>query len=134
MELECGITVYPPRGAGGRWRAVWYENGVRRQCEAASEDGLAAKLEKVTERLVADAPNMERPRRGPDRLVPVPRTGSRSGRRWSRKHADTQRRLCERFAAPVIAAVICQDITVGAHAADRQRRAHRRARATGCSG
>jgi hypothetical protein len=30
--------------------------------------------------------------------------------RWSRKHADTQRRLCERFAAPVIAAVTCQDI------------------------
>ena len=30
--------------------------------------------------------------------------------RWSRKHADTQRRLCERFAAPVIAAVPCQDI------------------------
>jgi hypothetical protein len=30
--------------------------------------------------------------------------------RWSRKHSDTQRRLCERFAAPVIAAVTCQDI------------------------
>ena len=30
--------------------------------------------------------------------------------RWSRKHADTQRRLCERFAAPVIGAVTCQDI------------------------
>jgi integrase len=28
-----------------------------------------------------------------------------------RKHAHTQRRLCERFAAPVIGAVICQDIT-----------------------
>jgi hypothetical protein len=33
--------------------------------------------------------------------------------RWSRKHAHTQRRLCERFAAPVISAVVCQDITVG---------------------
>jgi integrase len=33
-------------------------------------------------------------------------------RRWSRRHADTQRRLCRRFAAPVIAAVSCQDITV----------------------
>lgn len=31
------------------------------------------------------------------------------GRR-SRKHAHTQRRLCERFAAPVIGAVTCQDI------------------------
>ena len=41
----------------------------------------------------------------PDRL-PV-------GERWSRKHAHTQRRLCERFAAPVIDAVTCQDITAG---------------------
>jgi integrase len=31
-------------------------------------------------------------------------------RRWSRKHAHTQRRLCERFAVPVIALVACQDI------------------------
>ena len=30
--------------------------------------------------------------------------------RWSRKHAHTQRRLCERFAASVIGAVTCQDI------------------------
>ena len=42
VELECGVTVYPARVAGGRWRAVWYENGQRRQCEAASEDRLAA--------------------------------------------------------------------------------------------
>ena len=40
----------------------------------------------------------------PDRLP--------AGRRWSRKHADTQRRLCERFVAPVIGAVTCQDIRV----------------------
>jgi hypothetical protein len=33
----------------------------------------------------------------PDRL-PV-------SKRWSRRHADTQRWLCRRFAAPVIAAV-----------------------------
>ena len=33
--------------------------------------------------------------------------------RWSRKHAHTQRRLCERFAAPVIGAVTCQDIKTG---------------------
>jgi hypothetical protein len=32
-------------------------------------------------------------------------------RQWSRKHAHTQRRLCERFAAPVIDAIVCQDIT-----------------------
>ncbi len=31
-------------------------------------------------------------------------------KRWSRKHAHTQRVLCERFAAPVIAMVTCQDM------------------------
>ena len=36
-----------------------------------------------------------------------------AGRPWSRKHADTQRRLCERFVAPVIATIpACQDIKV----------------------
>ena len=109
IELECGITVYPARSEGGRWRAVWYEAGERQQCEAATEEKLAPKLEKIAERLQADAPNMRRPGADliahyldPDRL-PVQD-------RWSRKHADTQRRLCERFAAPVIAAVTCQDI------------------------
>jgi hypothetical protein len=110
IELECGITVYPAREEQGRWRAAWHENGQRQQCEAASEEKLAARLAKVTERLEADAPNMTL--RGadliafylsPDRL-PVQR-------QWSRKHAHTQRRLCERFAAPVIDAVLCQDIT-----------------------
>ena len=108
IELECGVTVYPARSEGGRWRAVWYEAGARQQCEAATE----AKLEKVVERLQADAPNMRRPGADliahyldPDRL-PV-------RDRWSRKHADTQRRLCERFAAPVIAVVTCQDIKTG---------------------
>jgi integrase len=83
--------------------------GVRQQCEAPSEEKLAPKLVKITERLQADAPNMRRPGADliahfldPDRL-PVKD-------RWSRKHADTQRRLCERFAAPVIASVVCQDI------------------------
>ncbi len=112
IELECGITVYPAREEPGRWRAVWYEDGERQQCEAASEDKLAARLEKVTERLEADAPHMKL--RGadliayylsPDRL---PVQGH-----WSRKHAHTQRRLCERFAAPVIDAVVCQDIKTG---------------------
>ena len=42
IELGCGITVYPAREDQGRWRAVWYENGQRRQCEAASEDRIAA--------------------------------------------------------------------------------------------
>jgi integrase len=110
IELEHGITVYPAREEPGRWRAVWYEDGERQQCEAASGEKLAAKLEKVAERLEADAPNMKRAGAGliahyldPDRL-PV-------DERWSRKHAHTQRRLCERFAAPVIDTVTCQDIT-----------------------
>ena len=109
IELECGITVYPARSEGGRWRAVWYEAGERQQCEAATEGKLAPKLEKVAERLKADAPNMRRP--GADLIahyLDLDRLPVRD--RWSRRHADTQRRLCERFAAPVIAAVTCQDI------------------------
>jgi hypothetical protein len=58
IELGCGITVYPAREEQGRWRAVWHENGQRQQCEAASEEKLAAKLAKATERLQADAPNI----------------------------------------------------------------------------
>jgi hypothetical protein len=46
-----GITVYPARAEGGRWRAVWHEDGQRQQCKAPSEEKLAAKLERVTERL-----------------------------------------------------------------------------------
>ena len=112
VELGYGITVYPAREESGRWRAVWYEDGKRQQCEAGTEQKLAAKLEKVTERLEADAPNMKLPGAvlirhylDPDRLP--------ADERWSRKHADTQRRLCERFAAPVIDAVACQDIKTG---------------------
>ena len=111
VELELGVTVYPARREGDRWRAVWYENGQRRQCEAVAEDKLAAKLAKVTERLGADAPHLERP--GAD-LIAWYLSPDRhpAGRPWSRRHADTQRRLCARFVAPVIAAVACQDIRV----------------------
>ena len=45
IELECGVTVYPARSEGGRWRAVWHEAGQRQQCEAATEEKLAAMLE-----------------------------------------------------------------------------------------
>jgi integrase len=111
IELGWGVTVYPARREGGRWRAVWYEGGQRRQCEAVAEDKLAAKLAKVTERLSADAPDMERP--GAD-LIAWYLSPDRhpAGRPWSRRHADTQRRLCARFIAPVIAAAACQDIRV----------------------
>jgi hypothetical protein len=101
--------VYPAREEKGRWRAVWYEDGKRQQCEASSEEKLAARLEKVTERLAADAPNLKRP--GAD-LIKYYLDPDRHpvDERWSRKHAHTQRRLCERFAAPVIGTVACQDI------------------------
>jgi hypothetical protein len=109
IQLELGITVYPPRDKGGRWRAIWHEDGQRQQCESVSEEKLAAKLEKVRQRLAMGASNMTRPGDdliawylNPDRL-PVEA-------RWSRKHADSQRRLSQRFAAPVIGAVTCQDI------------------------
>jgi hypothetical protein len=62
IELEHGITVYPAREEPGRWRAVWHENGERQQCEASTGEKLAAKLEKVSERLQADAPSMKRRR------------------------------------------------------------------------
>jgi len=111
---------------------VWYENGQRRQCEAVAEDKLAVKLAKVTERLGADAPNLERP--GAD-LIAWYLSPDRhpAGRPWSRRHADTQRRLCARFVAPVIAAVACQDIRV----ADMQKvvnAAPTVGRAPGCAG
>jgi hypothetical protein len=104
------ITVYPAREEQGRWRAVWHENGERQQCEAVSEAKLAARLAKVAERLEADAPNMTL--RGAD-LIAFYLSADRLPvqRQWSRKHAHTQRRLCERFAIPVIGAVLCQDIT-----------------------
>jgi hypothetical protein len=58
IELEYDITVYPARSEGGGWRATWRENDERQQCEAATEEKLAAKLQKVRIRLEADAPNM----------------------------------------------------------------------------
>ena len=116
METAEGITVYPGRSAGDRWRAVWYEDGVRQQCQAASEQRLAAKLEKVAVRLTADAPNLQRP--GSELIAwylsPERRPAAQA---WSRKHADTQRRLCHRFLLPVLGDLACQDIRV----ADMQR-------------
>jgi hypothetical protein len=112
IELAFGILVYPPENDGEPWRAVFTENGQRKYRQGATEAKLAEKLEKVRERLQADAANMERPGADlikhyldPDRL-PVED-------RRSRKHAHTQRRLCERFAEPVIGTVTCQDIKTG---------------------
>jgi hypothetical protein len=61
IELECGITVYRPEADGEPWRAVFTENGQRRYRQGATEEKLAEKLDKVTERLRSDAPNIERP-------------------------------------------------------------------------
>ena len=109
IELEFGILVYPAETDGEPWRATFAEHGQRKYRQGATEAKLAAKLKKVKERLSAGAANMERPGADliahyldPDRL-PVEE-------RWSRKHAHTQRRLCERFAASVIDTVTCQDI------------------------
>ncbi|MGO9218057.1 MAG: hypothetical protein ACLP5E_09880 [Streptosporangiaceae bacterium] len=112
VELAGGVTVYPAWFAGDRWRAVWYEGGRRRQCQAATGEGLAARVEKITAQLGADAPGLERP--GADLIAYYLSTDRLpAGRPWSRKHADTQRRLCARFVAPVIAGVACEDIRTG---------------------
>jgi len=116
MKTPEGITVYPASTAGGRWRAVWYEDGVRRQCQAASEERLTAALEKVAVRLTVDAPNLQQ--HGAELITwylsPERRPADQV---WSRKHADTQRRLCERFLLPVLGELACEDIRV----ADMQR-------------
>jgi hypothetical protein len=88
IELSVGITAYPPQEAGGRWRAVWTEDGRRRYCEAVTEEKLAAKLAKVTERLEADAPGMERS--GSDLIAWYLSPDRFPGdEQWSRKHAHT---------------------------------------------
>jgi hypothetical protein len=82
----------------------------------ATEEKLATRLAKVTERLEADAPGMERS--GADLIAWYLSPGRfPAGEQRSRQHAHTQRRLCERFVAPVIASLAGQDIRV----ADMQR-------------
>lgn len=56
---------------------------------------MALKLASVSERLEADAPGLERP--GTDLIAWYLSPGGRpADRPWSRKHTDTQRRLCAR--------------------------------------
>jgi hypothetical protein len=43
VELECGITVYPPQEARAPWRATFTENGRRRFRQGATEAELAAR-------------------------------------------------------------------------------------------
>jgi hypothetical protein len=61
IEPDFGILVYPPETDGEPWRAVFTENGQRKYRQGATEAKLAGKLEKVKERLQANAANMERP-------------------------------------------------------------------------
>ena len=58
IELEFGILVYPPEADGEPWRTTFTEHGQRKYRQGATEAKLAAKLEKVAERLRADAVNM----------------------------------------------------------------------------
>ena len=98
IELEYGITVHPARSEGGRWRATWRENDERQQCEAAAEEKLAAKLEKVRIRLEADAPNMtklgadliaiSRSRSPPCRQAVVPQTRTTALFTWKPDPTD----------------------------------------------
>lgn len=112
IETDAGITVYPPRWPRDPWRAVWYEDGERCYCQSLSEDRLAQQLALVTDRLTTDALHLTKPGSdliayylSPDRHPP--------GEQWSRKHADTQSYLCDRYLRPVIAHLVCQEISTG---------------------
>ena len=75
-----------PVADGQPWRAVFTENGRRRYRQAANASGLAQKLARVTERLAADADNMERV--GADLInFYLPPDRHQPDKRWSRKHA-----------------------------------------------
>ena len=110
---SAGSRCTRPASEGGRWRAVWHEDGQRQQCEAATEEKLAAKLEKVKVRLEADAPKMRQAGRRPHRPLPGPRPapGQRAVVAQARAHPAAG--CAQRFAAPVIGAVTCQDIKTG---------------------
>ena len=78
IELEFGILVYPPETDGEPWRATFTENGQRKYRQGATEAKLAAKLEKVNERLRRRGEHGAA-RRGPDRALPGPRPAARRG-------------------------------------------------------
>ena len=84
----------------------WYENGRRRFRQAMTEAKLAAKLAKVTERLRAEAPDMERPGADliahyldPDRL-PVGRAVVAQARRHPAQAVRAVRRPGHRARSP----------------------------------
>ena len=121
MKTPEGITVYPAGGGPGRGPLAGgrgYQDGVRRAVPGRVAASSTAALEKVAVRLTVDAPNLQRPGHGDLRITWYLSPGRRpADQAWSRKHADTQRRLCERFLLPVLGELACEDI----RAADMQR-------------
>jgi hypothetical protein len=109
VEMDHEITVYPPEAEGEPWRAVFTGNGQRRYRQATTEDKLVAKLAKVTERLAADAPNMECP--GPNSdvsslgtSVAHPRLRRVALSLWSEPETNTMTLTCgyvRRYMAPI---------------------------------
>ena len=119
----------PAREGQDRWRAVWHENGRRRQCEAASEaagrqagEGHRAAGRRRAEHGAA--------RRGPDRALPGPRPAARRPAvvPQARPHPAAAVRAVRRPGHRRGHLPGHQDL---AHAADRQRRADRRGRRAG---
>ena len=112
VELECGVTVYPAREPGDVWRAVWSGGGsaaLPGGGDRGEAGGEAGESDRAADRRRAEhgtpGDDLIAFYLSPDRLP--------ADRQWSRKHAHTQARLCERFALPVIGRLACQDITVG---------------------
>ena len=66
----------------------------------------------VGARLAADAPGLELP--GAELIGYYLSPGRHpAAAPWSRKHADTQARLCRKYVAPVIGGLACEDIKTG---------------------
>jgi hypothetical protein len=130
IELDFGILVYPPETDGEPWRATFTENGQRRFRQGATEAKLAERLEKVRERLAAEAGNLERPGADliawyldPDRLPAGNPVVSQACRHPASAVRAVRRAGHRRGHVPGH-----QDL---AHPADRQRRAHRWGRRPG---
>ena len=72
IELDFGITVYPARFEGDRWRAVWHENGERQQCESVKEASAGRQAGEGHRAAGSRRPEHEAARSGPDRLLSPP--------------------------------------------------------------
>ena len=107
IELGGGDGI-PERVAADRWRTVWYDKGQRHQCEAATEDRLAARLVRPGDLVVATAlwttdGQTRSTLPGADLIAFYLSPGRlRVQRQPPGKHAHNQRWRCERIALPVI--------------------------------